>query len=226
MKFWNKNFPEHSYGKRDRYIPLMLFNEIVWPNLFNNLKTITFTNLLIRQFIDPTFQKKQFLDEAKIMVLKVSKLLALGEIDNMKGLLTDDAIKELRPNLIKMSQTQREALAVEAENIILGFIYSLDVKVDKSTNPQKRLVEITCCFHSSSDSVTGFYPLRKVFKNRKNHLICNYRFVRDYTKGVKGRWMIDRLNHFKPGDIPRQYKKLKLTELAMGQNGVKWKLVL
>uniref|UniRef100_T1JDZ2 Tim44-like domain-containing protein n=1 Tax=Strigamia maritima TaxID=126957 RepID=T1JDZ2_STRMM len=183
----------------------MLFNEIIWPNLFKNLKTITFTNLLIRQFIDPQFKKKQFLDEATMMVLKVSKLLAIGEIDNMRGLLTDDAIKELRPNLIKMTRQQREALAVE--NIILGFIYSLDVKVDKSTNPQTRQVEITCCFHSSTEPMpdgSKLPSLRKIFQSRDKHLICNYRFVRDYTKGVNGRWMINRLNHFKPEDIPRQ----------------------
>lgn len=30
--------------------------------------------------------------------------------------------------------------------------------------------------------------------------ICNYRFIREFTKGVEGDWTINLLNHFKPSD--------------------------
>lgn len=34
--------------------------------------------------------------------------------------------------------------------------------------------------------------------------ICNYRFIREYTKGVDGDWTINLLNHFKPIDETRE----------------------
>lgn len=30
--------------------------------------------------------------------------------------------------------------------------------------------------------------------------ICNYRFIREFTKGVDGDWTVNLLNHFKPVD--------------------------
>lgn len=30
--------------------------------------------------------------------------------------------------------------------------------------------------------------------------ICNYRFIREFTKGVQDDWTINAINHFKPSD--------------------------
>lgn len=31
--------------------------------------------------------------------------------------------------------------------------------------------------------------------------ICNYRFIREFTKGVESDWTVNLLNHFRPIDV-------------------------
>lgn len=72
---------------------------------------------------------------------------------------------------------------------------------------QKRFVEILMVHHSlkglgemkaRGDEIPlniGLLP-----KYRKRICIANYRFIREYTKGVKDDWTINLVNHFKPSD--------------------------
>lgn len=35
---------------------------------------------------------------------------------------------------------------------------------------------------------------------QKRMCVCNYRFIREYTKGAESDWTINLLNHFRPSD--------------------------
>ena len=35
---------------------------------------------------------------------------------------------------------------------------------------------------------------------RDKIFICNYRFIREFTKGVEDQWTVNVINHFKPAD--------------------------
>lgn len=78
---------------------------------------------------------------------------------------------------------------------------------DEEDKDQKRFVEITMVFHA----LRGLASMRMrgeeipinigsspEFRSRIS--ISNYRFIREYTKGVESDWTINMLNHFKPSD--------------------------
>lgn len=72
---------------------------------------------------------------------------------------------------------------------------------------QKRFVEVTMVYHA----LRGLAQMRSrgeeppinmgVMPEYRNRIfICNYRFIREFTKGVESDWTINLLNHFKPSD--------------------------
>lgn len=78
---------------------------------------------------------------------------------------------------------------------------------EKTNEVQKRFVEITMVYHTfrgleGMKSRGEELPLNvgMMPQYRDNISICNYRFIREFTKGVEGEWTINLLNHFKPSD--------------------------
>lgn len=72
---------------------------------------------------------------------------------------------------------------------------------------QKRFVEVTMVYHSlkglEAMRARGEEPplnmgLIPEYRNRIS--ICNYRFIREFTKGVESDWTVNLLNHFRPID--------------------------
>jgi hypothetical protein len=73
---------------------------------------------------------------------------------------------------------------------------------------QERFVEITVGCHvvpgygemsrSSEDFQLSPDYLKK---HRERLIVCNYRFIREFTKGVQGQWIVNLVNHFRlPND--------------------------
>lgn len=78
---------------------------------------------------------------------------------------------------------------------------------DDEGDDQKRFVEITMVFHTlrglAQMRARGEEPplnMGMLPEYQKRISICNYRFIREYTKGVEGEWTINLLNHFRPTD--------------------------
>lgn len=84
----------------------------------------------------------------------------------------------------------------------MGIIFN-----DEDESTQKRFVEITMVYHT----LKGLAAMRSrgeepplnmgmlpEYQNRIS--ICNYRFIREFTKGVESEWTVNSLNHFKPID--------------------------
>lgn len=78
----------------------------------------------------------------------------------------------------------------------------------ESSSQQKRFVEITMVYHVLQDlhlmRERGEEPPLNVgllpeFRDKIH--ICNYRFIREFTKGVEDQWTINVINHFKPSDF-------------------------
>lgn len=70
---------------------------------------------------------------------------------------------------------------------------------------QKRFVEITMVYHSlrglAAMRLKGEDPpmgLGVVHEYQNRMSVCNYRFIREYTKGVESDWTVNLLNHFRP----------------------------
>ncbi|XP_026688682.1 uncharacterized protein LOC103523273 [Diaphorina citri] len=87
----------------------------------------------------------------------------------------------------------------------IGIMFS-DEEASKETQ-QQRFVEITMCYHA----IYGLHKLRAAknfdenfqqsFQNKQMEnkvFIINFRFIKEFTKGVSSSWTINALNYFKP----------------------------
>lgn len=72
---------------------------------------------------------------------------------------------------------------------------------------EQRFVEITMVYHT----LRGLAEMRSrgeepplnmgmMPEYQRRISICNYRFIREFTKGVESEWTINLLNHFRPSD--------------------------
>ena len=96
-------------------------------------------------------------------------------------------------------------MALQQEDIYIGFSYQVGIMMEDhptEENQSTRQVEITWVGHSFPD----YSGVLEKFKNPleiKNYMdqqggpmILNYRFIKDFTKGVEDTWSINALNHF------------------------------
>ncbi|RZC41529.1 C2orf47 -like protein, mitochondrial [Asbolus verrucosus] len=186
--------------------PLMDFPKITWPSLIKSVRNFILATFIIKPYFDGDFNLSDFVIGSKKAVEVVSKKIAEGDIKSLNGLVTSDVIPALQRAASLMSLSQREQIAVDIEDIYFGFPYQVGV-IFNEENDQKRFVEVTMVFHAlrglSIMKARGEEPplnmgMLPEYQNRIS--ICNYRFIKEFTKGVESDWTINLLNHFKPID--------------------------
>lgn len=73
----------------------------------------------------------------------------------------------------------------------------------------RRFVEITMCYHAIHNleeikqRSEEIVDIQKELKN--NIYVLNYRFIREYTDGVKDAWTINAINHLKAVDHEKTF---------------------
>ncbi|KAK6165654.1 hypothetical protein SNE40_022540 [Patella caerulea] len=175
--------------KRIKNAKLMDFGpERILPNIFKSLKNYWF-GLLIRGYFDPEFSLGGFLVGAEQAVVVVSRLVGEGKFNDLNGLVEDEAIKEIERNYVYLNNKQKYEIPVKRDDIIHRFIYEIGMMFDDNSN--KRFVEITVVVFGEKDRPlsTRFFP------DTNRCFICNYRFIKEFTKGVESDWTINKLNH-------------------------------
>lgn len=101
---------------------------------------------------------------------------------------------------IIMNDTDRGKLILFKNQFVVPVIKTVILN-DKGV--QERFVEITVCMHileglSKLIENDNFKPgPATVQKYQDRVVICNYRFICEYTKGVQGQWTINLVNHFR-----------------------------
>ncbi|XP_074662938.1 m-AAA protease-interacting protein 1, mitochondrial-like [Tubulanus polymorphus] len=186
--------------------PLRLSNwkPIIWPSVFKTIRN-WFLTFLIKGYLDASYTTSTFLDGAEQAVNFVSNCLSEGQLDDLKDLIDQQALEEAQHYLSLMSAAQKQQVAVNKDDMFLRYIHEIGMIFDDETG--QRFVEITTVFQGMpgfSDLKEKGDPVRfqEQLKNRANELyICNYRFIREFTKGVDGDWKINRLNHFHPQEV-------------------------
>ena len=103
------------------------------------------------------------------------------------------------------SKAERESLRISLENIQINFIYQIGIMMEEDPveeNKHTRHVEITWVGHSFPNYLEVVENCKNPLEI-KNHMdqeggprILNYRFIKDFTKGVENTWSINALNHF------------------------------
>ncbi|CAG0896681.1 unnamed protein product [Darwinula stevensoni] len=136
----------------------------------------------------------------------VSQLISRGEFEGLKDLLSPECISEVSKNLSNYSLQDRHMLAVAEDDIYFAFPYQIGMIIEDDPPPklQRRWVEVTMCYHvflGMGETIRRGEPPPTpgdLQRNREKLIICNYRFIRNYTKGVNDDWTINKLNHFRP----------------------------
>ncbi|XP_041374407.1 m-AAA protease-interacting protein 1, mitochondrial-like [Gigantopelta aegis] len=189
-----------SSGASRTPLQLMDFPRIWWPNPIKWFKNKLFT-VLITGYFDESFNMDSFLDGSLGAVAHVSTCISNGDFSALKGLVTSEAIEEVQKSYEHLDVKQRRFLSVNPKDIFYMFIYEIGMIFDSSTN--QRFVEITVAlqgFHDYHEVIqTPVAKYLEIFReNVEQMYICNYRFSREYTKGVESEWTISKLNHFTP----------------------------
>lgn len=118
-------------------------------------------HFIIRPYFDQEFNMPDFMEGSKQAIEVVSVSMGQLDSDKLNGLVTKDAIDELRGTIARMSAPQRSEIAINKEDIYLSFPYQVGVMFDETNEPQKRWVEITMVFH----------VLRGLHKMRANGIV-------------------------------------------------------
>ncbi|XP_013168661.1 PREDICTED: uncharacterized protein C2orf47 homolog, mitochondrial [Papilio xuthus] len=187
---------------------LMEFPPVMWPSFIKYIKNWMFANFIIRPYFDQEFSLNEFIEASKHAVQVVSECLQKSDFQTLEGLVEKDAIVALKNAVTKLSVTQRQLLPIDKEDIFYAFPYQVGVMFDDS---DKRWVEITMCYHVLKGlkqmQETGDLPpitLGVQPEFRDKIFILNYRFIREFTKGVEDSWWVNIVNHFQPQSIAKK----------------------
>ncbi|CAG9792392.1 unnamed protein product [Diatraea saccharalis] len=188
--------------------PLMEFPPIVWPSFIKFIKNWMFSNFIIRPYLEPEFSLAEFIEASKHAVQVVSEALQKSDFKALEGLVDKDAIEALKTAVSQLSVSQRQLLGIDKEDIFYAFPYQVGVIFDDS---EKRWVEITMCYHvlkglkslqESGDLPPISLGVQPEFQDKI--FILNYRFIREFTKGVEDSWWVNIVNHFQPQTLVKK----------------------
>lgn len=136
----------------------------------------------------------------------VSDLVSRGRFDELEGLVTSEAVQEVSRNYQNLSSTQRQFVSVNTNDLFFRFVYEIGMIFDDNT--QRRFVEITTVFYglhglakAKMEAKIGHAQQHAHHHIRNEIYVCNYRFIREYTKGKVDTWTINKLNHFQIADF-------------------------
>ncbi|XP_053673523.1 m-AAA protease-interacting protein 1, mitochondrial [Anopheles nili] len=206
---WNSTDEQQSSRQRVRKRPvLMEFPQLVWPSVIKTIRNWILVHFIIRPYFDRDFVLPDFVLGAKQALQVVSSSLAGGEVKQLEGLVDRAALADLKQSISKMSVAERYDIHVDKEDVYFSFPYQVGVMFDESEDDsQKRFVEITMVFHvlkglkgmiERGESVPLNVGVLPEFRDKIS--ICNYRFIKEFTKGVDSDWTVNVVNHFKPSD--------------------------
>merc|ERR1711862_983192 len=133
---------------KERKLQLMDIPAIIWPQPLKGLRNIGLS-LLIKGFYDNEYQPQSFLNTAEQAIIEVSKIISKGDFNNLEGLLTNQAISEIRQNFNELSDDQKILIALKPEDIFYRFISDIGMIFNDETN--QRFVEIMVVLHGCQD---------------------------------------------------------------------------
>ncbi|XP_041971432.1 uncharacterized protein LOC121727589 [Aricia agestis] len=201
---YSRNYCDNRSDQR-RLPQLMEFPPVVWPSVLKFIKNWMYVNFIIRPYFEQEFSLNSFIEASKHAVEVVSESLQNSDFKKLDGLVDGEALAALKTAVSKLSVSQRQLLAVNKEDIFYAFPYQVGVIFDDA---DKRWVEITMCYHvmkglkqmkESDDLPPISLGVQPEFQDKI--FILNYRFIREFTKGVEDSWWINIVNHFQPQSV-------------------------
>lgn len=132
-------------------------------------------------------------------------------------MVDDDTINKMRRIVGPMTPEQRKLLVVNNDDIQWIFPYEIQFITKQNSEEKSRFfVEIMVVVHAFRDMDINF-ELSDFFRAptpeamepfEKNYSVANYRFIKEFTKGVEDDWTINYILHVKPTDEMNERKKV------------------
>ena len=192
----------------DSMPPLMQMPHIYKPQLSHSLRNWFLARTLITPYFDNDFSISEFSAGAKHAAVSVSNALAEGEMGSVENFLTEECLSVIKKNFSLFSKTQRSLLSIDAKDIYMSFVFQIGILMEDTPSEEEegkhtRHVEITWVGHTFPDYLgvveeCGGNPVsvKRYMDERGGPQILNYRFIREFTKGVEDDWTINALNHW------------------------------
>lgn len=167
------------------------------------IKNWMLVHFYIRPFLDHEFNLLEFMQGATQAMQVVSCCMAVGDLKNLERLVSPEALNDLKRATARKSVGQRFKLLLSREDIYCAFPYDIEVIYDGG----KRFVQIEMVFHvvrglkgmiERGESIPLFLTVDPKYKDQI--IIGNYRFIKEFTKGVESDWTVNRVGHFDPND--------------------------
>ncbi|GFW28272.1 m-AAA protease-interacting protein 1, mitochondrial [Trichonephila clavipes] len=130
-------------------VSLMDFNPVMRPDIWLSIKNWILAKFIIQPYLDNDFTLTDFTMGAKQALGIVSSYLSQGDFQSLRGLLTEDAIAEIRRNFSKLNVKERQDLFIKISDIFIVFPYEIGIIFDDDS--QKRFAEITVVYHIIKD---------------------------------------------------------------------------
>lgn len=132
-------------------------------------------------------------------------------------MVDDDTIAKMRHIVGSMTPEQRQHIIVNDSDIQWIFPHEIQFITKENTveNKSRFFVEIMVVIHAYRDDdniemsdILGTPNAQLIDKLEKNYSIANYRFIKEFTKGVEDDWTINHILHVKPTDEMKEKEKL------------------
>lgn len=131
-------------------------------------------------------------------------------------MVDDDTIAKMRKTVGSMTPEQRQWIIVNEDDVQWIFPYEIQfiTKESVAENKSRFFVEIMVVIHAYRDCDVELSdligkPMAEVMdKLETNYSVANYRFIKEFTKGVDDDWTINYIHHVKPTDEMNEKDKL------------------
>jgi len=192
--------------------PLMVhFPHLHLPRLSNTIRNRLLGRTLIQPYFDNDFTIRDFVQGSKYAAVQVSQCLSSGDLQPLQEMCTQSCLSEVTQNLSLFSMKERTELDLNEEDIFYSFLYQIGIMMDDEADEAGnfgRQVECTWVGHAFKDyervvEENNGNPMR-IKDELAKHMgptILNFRFIRNYSKGVEDSWTINALNYYKLYDL-------------------------
>merc|ERR1712083_361784 len=163
-----------------------------------------------RQPVEKSLSTPGFLQGARQAVVAVSNMISQGNLTELRGLVTDEVIHEVKHNFDRLSERQRKYIAVDPNEIFLSFVYSIGYGQKPAPGDDgTRVVEVMVVMQrirhldvvkGSNESLNRSQATEFA---KENMYVCNYSFRKKCPSVGDGDedWIITKLNHFRPKEM-------------------------
>ncbi|XP_050525244.1 uncharacterized protein LOC126896479 [Daktulosphaira vitifoliae] len=176
------------------------FPPIIWPNLLKSISSWLYAYIVIKPQYDKGFSLVEFSNNSKKAVEVVSRSIARRDFETLEGLVTSDVLEQVKSIVSNLNDDEIRDMAFKSEDMYFYFPYQVDIVTNEQLK-DRRFIEVTMCYHA----IHNLEEIKKrnedmedIQKELKSSIyVLNYRFIREYSKGVEDAWTVNAINHLK-----------------------------